>query len=547
MSLFKNLKTKIREKIENIFSKEILFECPLQFDHNISDEREQFGDLSTNIAFLIAKKAKQNPLEIAKNIHTVLLSIENISNIEIAGPGFLNIFLHENIYKAYYNLLSTNSKKHIISNSFSQEKYHIEFVSANPTGPLHIGHGRGAIIGDTLQRIFKKKGYQIESEYYINDAGIQIEKLGKSLYTEYALLNKCSIPPYEEGYKGEYITEIVNSLIKKYKNTLIDHPYGYFSDYGKNILLEKIKHTLSKYNVFFNQWFSEKILHDEKKIEEAIEVLDEKGFIYTTSDGALWFKATHFGDEKDRVLKKSDGAWTYTAADIAYFQNKISRGFTKIIMILGQDHHSFKTRMEAIAQALGYPKTVIHIILYQLITLKHNDQIVRMSKRKGNSIELEDIIDNIGVNVARFFYLYRKADAHLDLDIKEAKKINNENPVFYIQYAYVRIKSILEKYPHKKPHTNLNLISITSAEKLLLKKIDQLDETLEYIIAHYEPHLMAHYTTELAYLFHSFYNKEKIIDQRENDTAYRIGLLNILKDTFEICGQLLGITYPLHM
>lgn len=551
MLLFEKFKYQFRDLLLNLFSSLHISTIEINFDYNDDSFRAEFGDISTNICLLLSKKLKKQPLEIANIIKENFQSIEFIEKIVVAGPGFINIYFFDIIYKNYYKNIIDNKKLLYTKILNNNQKYNIEFVSANPTGPLHIGHGRGAVIGDVIARILLLKGYNISKEYYINDMGSQIDNLGKSLYYQYSLLCGNVIEFPENGYGGEYLIELASDLFKKNNNSLLEYSISWFSLYAKDILLKKIKKTLLNYQIDYSTWFSEKILHDSLAIEVAVKILFEKKYVYYGNEGTIWFKATLFGDEKDRVLKKSNGQWTYTAADIAYFLNKLERGYTNIIMILGQDHHSFKLRIEAIAKAFSFDINNLHIILYQLVTLKNEGEIIRMSKRKGNSIELQDVIDTVGSDVARFFYLQRKADAHLDFDLKEALEKSNKNPVFYIQYALVRIKSILEKSNNfisdKDYYKNIDNIELNNNEKMLLKKIALFDSLLNQICINFNSHTLAYYALDLASLFHSFYTSYSIIDQDKNITSYRVGLCLIVQEVLEKCTNLLGICVPERM
>lgn len=550
MLLFEEFFVWYKSVIFNLFSNVDFNSIIIDFDYNENHLRIEFGDLSTNIALILSKKLKKNPCEIGELIKLKLEESPYIEKIVIAGSGFINIYCNDILYQNYYKNLLLD-KNFLYNKIISNKKYNIEFVSANPTGPLHIGHGRGAIIGDVCAKVLLLKGYNLETEYYINDAGNQIENLGKSIYYYYASLCNIEASFPDNGYQGEYIIDLAKDIYKKNKNTLLQNNIKWFSEYAKNILLENIKMTLIDYQIIYSNWFSEKKLHLDCSIDRAVSILSKNSYIYQSDEGTIWFKSTLFGDEKDRVIKKSDGSWTYTAADIAYFLNKIERGFSDIVMVLGQDHHSFKTRMHAIAKAFGFDNSKLHIILYQLVTLKNEGEIIRMSKRKGNSIELQHIIDTVGSDVARFFYLQRKADAHLDFDLKEALEKSNKNPVFYIQYALVRIKSILEKsnqlinsddYVKSVNAVNLNLY-----EKILLRKIALFDSVLNQICNTLYPHVLTYYTIELASLFHFFYTMYPIMSDDKNISCYRIGLSYLIKDVLEKCVSLLGISIPERM
>lgn len=550
MLLFENFSIWFKSILIDLFPTVDFNFIIVDFDYNDENSRLEFGDISSNMGFLLAKQLKKNPKEIAEIIKNYIQSHEAIDKVVLAGVGFINIYFRDVLYREYYKKLLLNDSLLYKINK-SNKKYNIEFVSANPTGPLHIGHGRGGIIGDVCAKVLALKGYQVVSEYYINDAGVQIEKLGKSLYYQYGILSQKEVIFPDGGYQGEYIVDIAKKLYQKYQDTLLEKDIVWFSEHAKNILLTQIQATLLDYQIEYQVWFSEKILHVNNAINEAVNQLSNKGFTYFSDEGTLWFKSTVFGDEKDRVLKKSDGLWTYTAADIAYFLNKLARGFTDIVMILGQDHHSFKIRIEAIAQALEFNLDNLKIILYQLVTLKNEGEIIRMSKRKGNSIELKDIIDSVGSDVARFFYLQRKADTHLDFDLKEALEKSNKNPVFYIQYALVRIKSILEKskgFVDINDYSNsIDVIDVNIHERVLLRKIALFDSILDQICDTYYPHVLTYYAIELATLFHAFYTLYPVISDDKNTTCYRLGLNYLVKQVLEKCANLLGISIPERM
>ncbi len=551
MSCFNAFISHYRATLGEIFPQLDINGLHLNFDQNVTSTRSHIGDMSSNIALVIGKEIKKNPLEVAQMISSHVSKNPYIEKIDIIKPGFINIFLKQSFYQEQLHyLLNYDSYKNTITQTAEpQKKYNIEFVSGNPTGPLHIGHGRNAILGDILARIFRLKGYNAHSEFYINDAGGQIQKLGNSLFLRYQ--EQCGIPITfdKNGYHGEYIIDLAKGLYQTYNDSLLQKDLNWFANYAKDILQSQIKQTLDEYQVHFDEWFSEKTLHQSGAIQKAVDLLDEKGLLYTTEeDNTLWFKSTHFGDEKDRVLKKSDGLWTYTAADIAYFLDKINRGYTDIIMILGQDHHSFKIRMEAIAQAFNFDINRFHIILYQLVTLKNENEVIKMSKRKGNSISLQDVIDTVGSDVARFFYLHRKADAHLDFDITVALEKNSHNPVFYIQYALVRMKSIINKVEKvieaQEILPCMSSYTFSEQEKVLLRKINMFNEVLNGIIKTLEPHLLAYYTIELASCFHTFYMNHTVLHDNPSITKVRYGLTLITKHTLEQCAIVLGITIP---
>ena len=476
-----------------------------RFILNVDENKQQFGDLNSNAPMVIAKKVGKNPREIAAQI------IEEFKHplielLEIAGPGFLNATLKLSAIQQIAHELSTQQDQYFKISSKDKKKYQIEFVSANPTGPLHFGHGRGGIIGDVLGNILKFTGHDVTKEFYINDAGAQMEKLGKSLKIRclQELGQEAEMP--EDAYHGDYLVELAKQCIAEHGSSVQEQPDQFFIDYGYKHLLKRLQETLNIYGIQFDTWFSEKTLHTSGAIENALLILKKHGYLYE-NEGALWFKATAFGDDKDRVVRKSTGEYTYAAADIAYLLNKAERGFDKLIMVLGHDHHSYAVRLDAIRQALQL-KCTLDVILYQLVKMQASGQLVRMSKRAGNIVTLDDVLATVGTDVTRFFYLNRKADAQLVFDLDLALKKTEENPVYYVQYAYVRTYSILEKAAQEKDLLNISDAdnkNLGPEESLLIKKIASLKELLESVSANYQTHLLTYYVLELATFFHKYY------------------------------------------
>lgn len=519
----------------------------ISFSLNTESEKQAFGDITTNAALVIAKKAGKPPRTIAQEL-LALLSHTTIEHIDIAGPGFLNITLTQETWITLAQEIFEQKETFFKPlPSEPHERISIEFVSANPTGPLHIGHGRGGIIGDVLGNIFTFLGNNVVKEFYINDAGSQIIKLGLSLKVRcLQQLGIESILP-EDAYHGQYLIELAQECVKLYGSILAEKSDNFFQDYAKEHLLKAIKQTLTDYGITFDTWFSEKTLHEQGAIVKSITILQKNNSTYEKED-ALWFKSTEYGDDKDRVLRKANGELTYIAADIAYLENKIERHFDRLIMILGQDHHSYVTRLKGILQALGHNPALLDVILYQLVTLKQSDVVVRMSKRAGTMVTLHDIIKLVGKDVARFFYLNRKADAHLDFDVDLALKKTDENPVYYLQYAYVRTKSILEKASQEellKNSTAQDIVKLDLSDRLVLKKIISLKPLLKAITNHYQIHTLTYYVLELAQLFHSYYAKNRIIDPSLiEQSRIRLVLVQCVHDTLKTCLALLGISCP---
>jgi arginyl-tRNA synthetase len=519
------------------------------FTINVDETTQQFGDMTSNAAMILAKKLKQNPRSIAQQIKANFKDAR-IKTIEIAGPGFLNITLTQQTFDLLAQELFEQKATFFKSPTIHKKRINIEFVSANPTGPLHFGHGRGGIIGDVLGNVLSFLGHQVTREFYINDAGVQMKKLGASLKArcEQAAGLDAQIP--EQGYHGTYLIDLANELFTQHGPAILDQPDIFFITYAKTKLLEQIKQTLNDYGIQFDVWFSEQTLHESSAIDLALAILEKESHVYQKDD-ALWFASTKFGDDKDRVLRKKTGELTYAAPDIAYMQDKINRGAEHLIYILGHDHHSYATRLQGMLCALGLERYPLDVILYQLVNIKEGGEQVRMSKRKGNIVTLQDIIDTVGKDVARFFYLNRKADAQLEFDIELALKHTDENPVYYIQYAYVRTGSILdnaEKETVLQHITAKDLANLTPADDFLVKKIVTLKDILLVINNSHQTHLLAYYTHELAQAFNRYYSKNRVIDLSNiAQSRARLALVMIVRHTFKLCLDLMELSKPERM
>lgn len=514
---------------------------------NTDEQKQQFGDISSNCALILAKKVGKNPRELAQHIVSEF-SDTAFSKIEIAGPGFLNFFFTQETLQIIAQELFVE-KDHYFELEKHAAIYNVEFVSANPTGPLHLGHGRGGIIGDVLSNILSFVGHKTTKEHYINDAGAQIDKLGNSLFIRCRQATGESIELSEDAYHGEYLQDLAQQCIQEHGKNVVEKPLEFFKEYGYKHQLAVLKNTLKNYGIIFDIWFSERTLHT-KGIEKALNILKQSNKTYD-KDGALWFKSTEYGDDKDRVLKKADGSYTYAAADAAYLMNKADRGFNKLILVLGQDHHSYPQRLDGMRQALGLTDVSLNCILYQLVSMNKAGQAMRMSKRAGAIVSLQDIIDTVGSDVARFFYLNRKADAHLEFDLELALKEGDENPVYYLQYAYVRTLAILRKSEEFTELTDItkdDVQGLTDTEALLIKKMASLYELLEAITHNYQVHLLTYYLLELAHLFHAYYAHNRVIDpQAIKQSRGRLLIVMLVKDTFERCLKLMGISQPQSM
>lgn len=517
-------------------------ECTL----NADESKQAFGDISTNAAMILAQQTKRNPREIA----TIIIQgfqHPTIERIEMAGPGFLNIFLKAETFQELATALFTEKQELFKAPAtMPRERINLEFVSANPTGPLHFGHGRGGIIGDVLANVLAFAGHSVTKEFYINDAGSQITKLGTSLEIRCQQACGMDVSLPEECYAGDYLIELAKECIQAYGIAVLGEQNTFFQQYAKEKMLAQIQKTLTDYGISFDVWFSEKSLHTDGSIQAALDLLDKRGYLYE-KEGALWFASTTFGDDKDRVMKKTSGELTYVAADAAYLRNKGSREFDRCIMVLGYDHHGYVQRLDGLRQAMDL-RFKFDAILYQLVKIKSDGKQVRMSKRAGNIVSLDQVIEEVGTDVARFFYLNRKADAQLEFDLDLACTKSEENPVYYIQYAYVRIKSIFAKADQQEfvDLTSADIQYLSGADdRLMLKKIIALKMLLLQICQNHQTHLLSYYTLELAQSFHRYYGKYRIADTLNPEQSRgRLLLLKLIQQNFELCMKLLGISCP---
>jgi arginyl-tRNA synthetase len=514
---------------------------------NVDEAKQAFGNLSTSLALVLAKALKRVPREVAMEIATTFTH-PLVAKIEIAGPGFINMHLTSDAFKLIAKELY-EQKAAFFKPDTLDKKYNVslEFVSANPTGPLHFGHGRGGIIGDVLGNVLRFVGHDVTKEFYINDAGNQIQKLGESFKIRCLQVAGVEATIPEDGYHGEYLTELAQDCFAQYGQELFEKPDSFFAQYAKENLLEALKNTLKDYGIKYDVWFSEKTLHESGAIEKALAVLQERGYLFE-QEGALWFRTTEFGDDKDRVVRKSTGEYTYIAADIAYLKNKIDRGFNNLIFVLGHDHHSYVARLNAVKNGLGYTDCPLAVILYQLVKISEDGEAVRMSKRAGAIVSLQDIINTVGKDVARFFYLNRKADAQLEFDLGLALKKTEENPVYYVQYAYVRTGSILEKAAREAHLDDINADDaqyIGPEESFLLKKIVFLEQLLMDISSNHQTHLLAYYVVELAQLFHRYYSHVRVLDPNNREKSRgRLLMVTVLRDTIALVLDVLGVSHP---
>lgn len=507
-------------------------------------KNESFGDLSTPVAMEVARKLKKSSRVVAEEIVSNLE--KNIfESINVAGQGFINFrFKREFLFSKFSELLR-KEEAFFVRNIGKGRKIQIEFVSANPTGPLHLGHGRGAAIGSSLTNILREAGYQVWTEYYINDAGRQVELLGLSVYFALQKLFGHDFPMSEEYYKGDYINELAEEIYKIYGDDLRNKSFeeigSVLIDFSYKKILEEIKKDLDDFGVKFDSWISERELYSKGEVQSALEKLRERGFIYE-KDSALWFRSTAFGDDKDRVVMKSDGTYTYFASDIAYHKNKIERGFDELINIWGADHHGYIPRVKAAAEALGMSSSQIKILLVQMVNLLREGKPVQMSKRAGTFVTLRELIDEIGPDTTRFIFLTRRHDAQLEFDVEVVKKQSQENPVYYVQYAHARINSIFEKAGKLPEKFHFSLFN--EDELRIIKKVLLYPMIFEIATEMREPHRITFYLQELAGLFHSYYHKYRVISEDRALTDTRLCLCKAVMLVLKHGLRMLGVKAP---
>lgn len=498
------------------------------------------GDYATNIAMQLARILKKNPRQIAQDIVDLFdQKVVNVSKIEIAGPGFINFFIDGQAMSNVIEKVLKENDNFGCCNYGQNKKYDVEFVSANPTGDLHLGHARQAALGDSICNLLQAVGYQVTREYYVNDAGNQINNLAKSIYARYlqALGQEVSFP--EDGYHGQDIIDYANILKKTYQDQLINKPLKYFKTIGIKYELDKIVKDLERFRLKFDVFTHELMLYEKGWVDEVIPFLTSKNYTYT-ADGAIWFKTTEFGDDKDRVLKKSDGSYTYLVPDIAYHKYKLERGFDYLLNILGADHHGYIKRLEAAVVAMGYNKDQIEVIIHQMVRLIKDNQEVKMSKRTGKAYTLKDLCDEIGVDAARYLLVSKNPSTHMDIDLDIAVKQSNDNPIYYIQYAHARAKSIVNSYEGNLDTTGSLLNS--SKEIELLKHINEYEKVILDAAINKAPYRLTNYLYTLASLFHSFYNECKVVDKNNPLlTAQRVALVKITSIVIKNGLKLIGV------
>ena len=560
----------------------------LEITPHITIERTrdaQHGDFASNLALMLAKPARANPRQLAIKIISALPQHEAVMKVELAGPGFINFFINPNSQYQIIRQIHTEGREFGLSNIGAGKKVQVEFVSANPTGPLHVGHGRGAAYGSVVADLLKAVGFEVQREYYVNDAGRQMDILATSIWLRY--LEECGELVHfpGNGYRGDYVREIawdihknvgndyrrpielvlenipadepqggdkeahIDALIDRTKTLLGPSLYRDFFQIGLNNILEDIKVDLKEFGVDYQQWFSERQLMDDGSVEKALERLRIGGHLYE-QDGATWFASSKLGDEKDRVVIRENGQFTYFASDIAYHMNKLDRGFDQIIDIWGADHHGYVPRVRAAIQALGADESKLKVLLVQFAVLYRGDERVQMSTRSGEFVTLRQLRNEVGKDAARFFYVMRRSEQHMDFDLKLATSKSNENPVFYVQYAYARVCSVLRQLDEKGWERNLllgmeSLARLTEEhEILLLGTLARYPEILERAALQHEPHQLVHYLRDLAHEFHTYYNAHQFLVEDAKIRDARLNLVCAVKQVLANGLGLLNINTP---
>ena len=571
----------LKKCIQDLINEGLINEMPpkVRLDHT---KDKSHGDYATNIALMLANQAKTSPLELAKIIVNQLEDASFIKKTEIAGPGFINFFLSDASSTSIVSEIIELGEMYGKSEIGKGQSILLEYVSANPTGPLHVGHGRGAAYGATVSNLLRNIGFKVDNEYYVNDAGRQMDILTVSIFLRYLSLCGEQIRFPDNGYQGQYINDIADSivvesgesfkqsadivfenickdgieggdkeshideLIVRAKDLLGDNFQTIFQ-VGIESILGGIKDDLADFGVRFEKWFSEQSLIDSGLSESCITRLKDSRHIYK-KDGALWFKTTNYGDEKDRVVVRDNGNHTYFASDIAYHLEKLERGYDKIINVWGADHHGYIPRVKASIGALGHKPDKLEILLVQFANLYRGGQKVQMSTRSGSFVTLEDLRKEVGNDAARFFYILRKSEQHMDFDLDLAKSKTNENPVFYIQYAHARICSVFRQANEKGFESNLedaNLSLLTEeVEKNILRELSRYKSVIESAAIQYEPHQLAYYLRDLATQFHSYYNACTFILEDQDLTQARLSLIHAAKQILRNGLSILGVGAP---
>jgi arginyl-tRNA synthetase len=559
MHIKKIIQEIINTTLERCVQSEVLSDRPFPPFNIETPKMQNHGDYATNVAMLLAPQEKKPPREIAQQIIKHLPSSDSrIEKVEVAGPGFINFFISQSCWLSAFRDISLQGSSYGQSQLGTGKKINIEYVSANPTGPLHIGHGRGAAVGDALANIMAAVGYSVSREYYINDTGNQMNLLGKSVYIRYLQLLGKDVTFPDDCYQGDYIEEIAREIVRQqgdvYQGTGESESLPFFISYAVDSILKGIQKDLRDFDAHFDTWFSEKTLHEGHAVERALGQLKEKGHTYE-SEGNLWFSSMRFGDDKDRVIVRETGVPTYFASDIAYHLNKLERGFDRIINIWGADHHGYIPRIQAVIQAFGKSRETVEVLLVQFVNLLRGGTPVAMSTRSGTFVTLREVLDEVGTDAVKYSFLTRRSDAHLDFDLEIAKKQSDENPVYYVQYAHARICNIV-KFAEQQgislplpDEVKLELLNL-SEEIHLIKQLSSFPELVENCALTLEPHRITIYLNELVSSFHRYYHLGKldggkrVVCEDKELSRSRLWLVNTIKVVIKNGLSLLGVSAP---
>lgn len=569
------------QAIDTLKSNQVI---PVEHQVNLVFERtrqKEHGDFACNVAMMLAKPARKNPRELATLVVEALPADPLITKVDIAGPGFINVFLASDAHTSALNTIFDKGDRYGLGEPNSKQKIMVEFVSANPTGPLHVGHGRGAAYGDALARVLAAAGNQVEREYYVNDAGRQMDILAVSVFIRYLQAIDQTVELPDNGYKGQYVIDMGASLAQQHgdkysvsaddiiaarsdledeaaldativlaKERLGTEGYELFFDLALNSILNDIKQDLGEFGVDYDTWYSERSLFDSGKIERAVEKLKASGDLYEKG-GAWWFRTTDYGDEKDRVVVRDNGQPTYFASDIAYHQDKLDRGFDLAINVWGSDHHGYIPRVKAALQALGLDQERLKVLLVQFAVLYRGGEKVGMSTRSGEFVTLRELRNDIGSDAARFFYAQRKSEQHMDFDLDLAKAQNNENPMYYVQYAHARICRLFENAVDQGVSVDLNELANADfgqlgndQESTLLTALQRFPEVVEKAAQHFEPHQITYYLKDVATAYHSYYNSNKVLDAQEPRRAAMLALSAATKQVIHNGLTIIGVGAP---
>mgnify|MGYP001772921023 CR=1 FL=1 len=545
------IKRRIRELLRGILKAKFPEQAELSFEIE-RPRRADFGDFSTNVALILQGKVGKKARELAELFLLELQGNPLFQKIEVAGPGFINFWINPDFYRENLKEILKKKESYGALEIGKGKKIHIEFVSANPTGPLHIGHGRGAAYGDAISRILKFAGYEVYKEYYINDRGTQMEILGASVYLRAKELSGENVDFPKDYYQGDYIKEIAKEALEIYPDLLNlpeDEAISLCRDLAIKRILEDIKSDLENFRVYYDNWYSEKSLYERGVVNEVLNFLEAKGYLYE-KDGALWFKSSLFGDEKDRVVRKAGGEWTYFASDIAYHYEKfLIRGFDLALNLWGADHHGYVPRLKGALRALGIEEERLQVLLIQMVNLIEGGELKSMSTRRGEYVELKELVREVGVDAVRFIFLSRSHDSPLDFDVELAKKQSQENPVYYVQYAHARVCSLKEKAKEKglnlEEIVQANLNRLSEGEEIeILKKLSEFSDVVELSALGFAPYKIVYYLLELASLFHEYYNKFKIIGEDKELSLARLALSEGCRVVINNGLNLLGVNSP---